>query len=263
MRDPASPVAPNEDALRLWYDLSRLYSRAASTGGRSSRLGFTVTLVSGAFVLLSAPLFGTDWAGPFAPVIPLILGLAVGLAKFAVERAGMRRTEAAISAALSDLGYDASRPGSGGLAAYYDAQLILLRAEYEYLLRKNAGRSARTFEDTFGFTPEDDFEVAPLSVAADTNEMADLRRRWENRVSAGTNPAPQVGLKEDRAYRFYPREMTVGAERVVREAYLTVSLDLAARDYGRGFSGAPKKLRPKIEREAEEYRRLTGKKRIS
>ncbi len=248
------------EALALWYSLARLYSRAASTAGRSVRLGFTVTLVSGALVLLSAPLFGTAWAGVYAPLIPLLLGVFAGLFKFLLERAAMRRREASIAASLAALGLDAGRPGANGLAAYYDAQLVLLRSEYEYLLGKGAGRSTKVFEDSFGFTPEDDFEAGPLTVAPDSPQIAELRKRWERRIRSRKERAPKVGLREDRAYRFYPREMTVGAERVVREACLTISLELARKRYGRDFLEAPENLREQAGREAEEYRWLTGRK---
>src|SRR5215211_7597481 len=46
-----------------------------------------------------------------------------------------------------------------GLGAYYDAQLLLLRSEYEYL--RDATRTARLFEESFGFTQEDSFETGP------------------------------------------------------------------------------------------------------
>ncbi|MGI8650865.1 MAG: hypothetical protein ACR2KW_10900 [Rubrobacter sp.] len=261
MEGSETPGSPKDEALRLWYDLSRLYSRAASTAGRSARLGFTVTLIAGALVLLSAPLFGTGWVGPFAPLIPLVLGLVSGFGMFLAERTAMRRRESSLAAALADFGLDAGRPGANGLAAYYDAQLILLRSEYEYLLEKKARRSARLFEASFGFTPEDEFRAGPLDVLPDSPGIAALRERWERRMTTGRERAPEVGLREDRAYRFYPREMTIGAERVVREAYLTISLDLARNRYGvLDFAAAPQSLRSRIEREAEEYRRLTGMK---
>lgn len=251
---------PDVEAIQLWYDLSRLYSRAASTRGRSARLGFTVTLVSGALVLLSALFFGTTWAGAFAPLIPLVGGFASGFGMFIMERAAMRRRESSIANALSGFGFDAGRPGANGLGAYYDAQLVLLRCEYEYLLEKGAGRSVRLFEDSFGFTPADDFEAGPLSVLPDTPEIATLRERWERRMDFRGERAPEVGLREERAYRFYPREMTIGTERAMREAYLTISLGMARRRYGGRSGSTPEELRPRMEREADEYRRLTGRK---
>ncbi|AHY47555.1 Hypothetical Protein RradSPS_2272 [Rubrobacter radiotolerans] len=255
--------AADAGSLDLWYRLAGLYSRAASTRGRSARLGFTVTLVAGALVLLSAPLFGTGWAGPFAPLIPVFLGLATGLGMYFSERTELRRREASLVAALGERGLDARRPGSRGLDAYYDAQLILLRSEYEYLLERDAGRSARLFEDSFGFTPEDPFETGPLNVRPDTERMAELRRRWERRMEMrrGTREAPSVGLREDVAYRFYPREMTVGTERVVREAYILISKRLIELRYGKGltkqrFHEAPESVRRRIRRDLAEYEAL-------
>jgi hypothetical protein len=115
---------------------------------------------------------------------------------------------------LEDRGLDAGRPARDGLGAYYDAQLILLRSEYEYLRLRGATKSARLLKDSFGFTPEDPFETGPLNVAPDTEEMRLLRERWERRIAArrqhGMEP-PALGPREDSAYRVFPREMTVPA----------------------------------------------------
>jgi hypothetical protein len=114
---------------------------------------------------------------------------------------------------------------------------VLLRSEYEYLLERGAGKSARLFEDSFGFTPEDAFEVGPLDVLPDTDGLRALRRRWEFRISSGRERGvqqPALGLREDAAYRVFPREMTVPAELSTRRAYLEISNRLLAERYGRG-----------------------------
>jgi len=253
------------ESLELWYALGRLYSKAESARRRAARLGFTATLLSGAAVLLSAPLFGVSWIGAFAPAVPLFLGLAAGFGMFGVERVSMRRREAALRDALGEKGLDARRPGRGGLSAYYDAQLILLRSEYEYLIGKGAKRSARLFEDSFGFTSEDPFETGPLNVLTDTEGMHGLRRRWERRISMrrerGVLP-PEMGLREDRAYRVFPREMTVFAERAAREAYLAISHDLIRSRFGRNpekNNGIPEEVKRRIRRDLDEYGELMGK----
>ncbi len=253
-----------EEGRELWYSLGRLYSRAESARRRATRLGFTATLLSGAAVLISAPLFGVFWLGAYAPAIPALAGLAAGFGMFTVERASMRKREASLRDALAKKGLDASRPGRGGLSAYYDAQLILLRSEYEYLLEKGAKRSARLFEESFGFTPEDPFETGPLNVMTDTDGMHELRARWERRLSMrrerGILP-PGTGLREDMAYRVFPREMTVRAERAAREAYLTISRGLIRSRYGRNpeKSGASEETKSRIRRDLAEYEELTGK----
>ena len=165
---------------------------------------------------------------------------------------------------LAERGLDAGRPTREGLSAYYDAQLILLRSEYEYLQLRGAGKKAHLFEQTFGFTPEDPFETGPLNVAPDTEEMRLLRERWERRLAArrqrGAEP-PALGLREDLAYRVFPREMTVPAELAMRRAYLTISRELLRKRYGpdprKRVSLMPEPLRRRVEHDLDEYAALT------
>lgn len=253
-----------DENLELWYALGRLYSKAEGSRRRATRLGFTATLLSGAAVLLSAPLLGVFWLGPFAPAVPALLGLASGFGTFGAERISMRRRESSIRKALSEKGLDARRPARHGLSAYYDAQLVLLRSEYAYLLEKGARRGARLFEESFGFTPEDGFETGPLNVLTDTDAMRSLRERWGRRLSMRRGRAmepPGMGLREDRAYWVFPREMTVWAERGMREAYLAISRDLIRDRYGRSpqKSGLPEELGARIERDLREHDELTGR----
>jgi hypothetical protein len=177
------------------------------------------------------------------------------------ERSRLRRRAGVVRRMLSEMGLDPDRPARDGLGAYYDAQLILLRSEYEYLRLRGAGRSARLFEESFGFTLEDPFETGPLNVAPDTEEMRLLRERWERRLAArrqrGMEP-PALGLREDLAYRVFPREMTVPAELATRRAYLAISRGLLRKRYGRD----PRKrvepvLRRRVERDLDEYAALT------
>jgi hypothetical protein len=255
---------PDEEVLALWYELGRLYAGAGGVGHRSTKLGFTVVCVVGALVLLSAPMFGTAWAGPFAPAIPVVAGLSTGGGMFLRHRTRRRRREQVLRRMLANRGLDAERPARNGLGAYYDAQLILLRSEYEYLRLRGAGKSARLFEQSFGFTPEDPFETGPLNVAPDTEEMRLLRERWERRLAArrqrGMEP-PALGLREDLAYRVFPREMTVPAELATRRAYLTISRELLRKRYGRDprkrVGPMPEALRLRVERDLDEYASLT------
>ncbi len=255
---------PEEETLALWYELGRLYSGAGGGGHRATKLGFTVVCVVGALVLLSAPLFGTAWAGPFAPTIPVAAGLLSGGGLFFRERSRLRRRTGILRRMLTERGLDAERPAREGLGAYYDAQLILLRSEYEYLRLRGAGKTARLFEGSFGFTPEDPFETGPLNAAPDTEEMRLLRERWERRISMrrerGIEP-PALGLREDLAYRLFPREMTVPVELATRRAYLTISRELLleryGRDPGRKMDALPEALRRRVERDLEEYAALT------
>jgi hypothetical protein len=255
---------PDEEALALWYELGSLYAGAAGGGQRATKLGFTVVCVVGALVLLSAPLFGTAWAGPFAPAVPVAAGLLAGGGMFLRERTRLRGRERVLQRMLEDRGLDAGRPARDGLGAYYDAQLILLRSEYEYLRLRGATKSARPFEDSFGFTPEDPFETGPLNVAPDTEGMRLLRERWERRIAArrqhGMEP-PALGPREDSAYRVFPREMTVPVELATRRAYLTISRELLRERYGRDprkrLGPMPEALRRRVERDLDEYAALT------
>jgi hypothetical protein len=247
----------DEETLALWYELGRLYSGAGG-GHRATKLGFTVVCVVGALVLLSAPLFGTAWAGPFAPAIPVAAGLLSGGGQYIWERSRLRRRAGVLQRMLAHRGLDPARPAREGLGAYYDAQLILLRSEYEYLRLRGAEKTARLFEGSFGFTPEDPFETGPLNVAPDTEGMRRLRERWERRLAMrrerGMKP-PALGLREDLAYRVFPREMTVPAELATRRAYLGISRELLLKRYGR--DPVPEALRRRVERDLDEYAALT------
>lgn len=139
---------------------------------------------------------------------------------------------------------------------------MLLRSEYEYLLERGAGRSARLFEESFGFTPGDAFEAGPLDVLPDTEGLRALRRRWEFRIRSGRERGvqpPALGLREDAAYRVFPREMTVPAELSTRRAYLEISNRLLVGRYGRGTDGVPGPLRRRAERDRREYEALVRK----
>jgi hypothetical protein len=256
---------PDEESLALWYALGRLYSGVDGSGYRATKLGFTVVCGVGALVLLSVPLFGTAWAGPFAPAIPVAAGLLSGGGLFLWERARVRRRGEVLRRALAERGFDAYRPAREGLGAYYDAQLILLRSEYEYLrLLGKPRKPARLFEESFGFTPEDPFETGPLNVAPDTEGMRALRDRWERRLAMRKQRGmeqPALGLKEDLAYRVFPREMTVPVELATRSAYLSISRELLLERFGKDLQGEanlmPEALRNRVERDLREYAALT------
>jgi hypothetical protein len=260
---PARTPGEAEETHALWYELGRLYS-GASGGQRATKLGFTVVCVAGALVLLSAPLFGTTWAGPFAPAIPVVAGLLSGGGLFFWKRSRLSRRAGVLRQMLATRGRDAKRPARDGLCVYYDVQLILLRSEYEYLRLRGADKSARLFEQSFGFTPEDPFETGPLNVAPDTEEMLLLRERWERRLAARRQrrmEPPELGLREDLAYRVFPREMTVPAELTTRRAYLAISRELLRERYGRDprrrVGPMPEALRLRVERDLDEYASLT------
>ena len=262
-RTPAGDAASDE-VLRLWYELGRLYSGAAGGRDRALALGFAVALVTGALVLLSGYFFGTAWAGPFAALIPVAAGLLAGGGLFGWGRMRFVGRRRVLARALAREGFDAERPAREDLGAYYDAQLILLRSQYEYLRLRGHRRTARLFEDSFGFTPEDPFEAGPLNVAPDTRAVHTLRERWERRLASrkrlGKEP-PALGLREDLAYRVFPREMTVPAELATREAYLTISRDLLIGRYGRDprkkVDLMPEDLRRRVEKDLREHAALT------
>jgi hypothetical protein len=255
---------PDEKTLALWYELGRLYSGSGGGGHRATKLGFTVVCLVGALVLLSAPLFGTAWAGPFAPAIPVAVGLLSGGGLFFWERSRLHRRASVLRRRLAERGLDAERPARDGLGAYYDAHLLLLSSEYEYLRLRGADKTARLFEESFGFTAEDPFETGPLNVAPDTEGMRLLRERWERRIAMrrerGMEP-PALGLREDLAYRVFPREMTVPVELATRRAYLTISRELLLKRYGRDPRAKqdhmPEALRRRVERDLSEYAALT------
>lgn len=253
---------PTGDASGLWYELGRLYAAAGEHGRRAVREGFVIAFVTAALVLLSAPLFGTSWAGPFAALVPVAAGLLFGSGSLGWRRAKFFKRREALRQALAAKDEDAERPAASGLGAYYDAQLVLLRSEYEFLRSRGTRRallSARLFEASFGFTREDGFECGPLSVAPDTPEMRDLRERWDARLTArrtlGETPPP-LGLREDAHYRVFPREMTVPAELATRSAYLAISHRLLRERYGKRLGAASEEVRRRAERDLREYRAL-------
>ena len=259
---PRTPAARKEEDLALWYELGRLYAESGGGGQRATKLGLTSVCVAGALVLLSAPVFGTAWAGPFAAVIPVAVGLLSGGGLFLVRRTRLRRRADVLRRRLAEQGLDADRPTRDGLGAYYDAQLVLLRSEYEYL--RGAKEAVGLFEDTFGFAPDDPFETGPLNVAPDTPEIQTLREQWERRLHArrqnGMEP-PGLGAREDHAYRVFPREMTVPAELSVRRAYLGISRRLILERYGadprKNSNLVPEALRRRVERDLREYEALS------
>ncbi len=257
-----SPPTPEDETLSLWYELGRLYAGAAGEGRRATMGGFVVACLVGASVLLSAPLFGTSWAGPFAAAIPVVAALVSGGGLFGWRRAMFLGRRDAVRRTLAARNKDADRPTFEGLGAYYDVQLVLLRSEYEFLRSrgtKRALRSARLLEYAFGFTPEDPFETGPLSVDPDTEEMRALRGRWEGRLAAkrglGQGP-PGMGLKEDLAYRVFPREMSVPSELSTRSAYLGISCILLRERYGKRGALIPEHVRRRAEKDLREYRAL-------
>jgi len=265
VQSPRTPAA-DEETLALWYELGRLYSESGGSGQRATKLGFTVVCAIGALVLLSAPVFGTAWAGPFAAAIPVAAGLLSGGGLFLRQRSRSRRREDTLIRRLEERGLDARRPAREGLGAYYDAQLLLLRSEYEYLRARDATKAVPLFEETFGFTPEDPFETGPLNVAPDTPQMRALRGRWDRRIWSkwqhGMEP-PVLGPREDLAYRIFPREMTVPVELSMRRAYLGISRRLILERYGGDPREkphlVPEALRQRVERDLLKYDALSRK----
>ena len=264
VQPPRTPTVPDEKTLALWYELGRLYSESGGGAQRATKLGFTVVCVAGALVLLSAPVFGTTWAGPFAAVIPLSAGLLTGGGLFLRQRSRLRSRAGVLRERLAERGLDAGRPTREGLGAYYDAQLVLLRSEYEYLRGRGAHKTVRLFEESFGFTQEDPFESGPLNVAPVTPEMRALRERWERRIRSkrqhGMEP-PALGPREDLAYRVFPREMTGPVELSMRRAYLGISQRLIVERYGGEPSEKPRPMaeahRQRVERDLREYEALS------
>jgi len=265
---PRTSTVLDEETLALWYDLGRLYSESGGGAQRATKLGFTVVCAAGALVLLSAPLFGTTWAGPFAAAIaaaiPLAAGLLMGGGLFLRQRSRLQGRAGTLRMRLAERGLDARRPTWEGLGAYYDAQLLLLRSEYEYLRERGANKTARLFEESFGFTPEDHFETGPLNVASDTPEMRALRELWERRIRSKRQherEPPALGPREDSTYRVFPREMTVPVELSMRRAYLGISRRLILERYGGEPSEKPRlmpeALWQRVERDLREYETLS------
>jgi hypothetical protein len=261
---PRTPAAENEENLALWYELGCLYAESGGGAQRATKLGLTSICAAGALVLLSAPVFGTAWAGPFAAAIPLAVGLLLGGGLFLWRRSKLRRHAAILEGRLAERGLDAGRPARAGLGAYYDAQLVLLRSEYEYLRARGANRRARLLEESFGFTQEDPFETGPLNVAPDTPEMLDLRGRWERRIFSREQhglESPVLGPREELAYRVFPREMTVPAELSTRLAYLGISRRLILERYGPDPGNDPGRIPEavlhRVERDLSEYEALS------
>jgi hypothetical protein len=191
-----------------------------------------------------------------------LAGLLTSGTSFGRRRLTFFEKRNALRRALAEKGLDADRPAKGGLDAYYDAQLILLRAEYEFLRSRGserALRSARLFEGSFGFAPEDPFECGPLNVHPDTPDTRALRERWNARIAARQalgRASPALGLREDLAYRVFPREMTVPLELATRSAYLEISCKLIWERYGKSLGPIPANIRGRAQKDLREYRTL-------
>ena len=112
--------SPITEMPTSWYELGRLYAPAGEDARRATMKGFPVAFAAGASVLLSAPLFGTAWAGPFAAAIPVAAGLLFGGGLLGWRRARFTTRRKALSRTLHAAGEDAARPTLGGLGAYYD-----------------------------------------------------------------------------------------------------------------------------------------------
>ncbi|MCA1737752.1 MAG: hypothetical protein LC740_02670 [Actinobacteria bacterium] len=259
----SSPTS--DDSSGLWYELGRLYAASGEDIRKATSGGFVAAFVAAAQVLLSAPLLGTSWAGPFAALIPIAAGLLFGGGALWRRRAKFSRRREALRRALAERGEDADRPAANGLSAYYDAQLILLRSEYEFLRNQKTKRallSAHLLETTFGFTPEDGFECGPLNVTPDAPQMRELRGRWEARLSARGalgETQPPLGTREDAHYRVFPREMTVPAELATRGAYLEISCKLLRERYGKRPVAVSEEVRRRVEKDLGEYTVITGR----
>ena len=262
----------DRETLELWYELGRLYSSSGGTTNRATMLGFTVVCVTGALVLLSGYFLGPDPTSPTirvavgATLLPVVVGVLGGAVVFGRTRSRFRKRREVLRRALAEKGEDAERPTRNGLHAYYDAQLVLLRSEYEYLRLRGSKKAARIFEETFGFTTDDGFETGPLNATPDSEGLHRLRERWEHRNATrrdhGFEP-PALGVRQDAAYEFFPREMTVPVELAARNAYLTISYDLIKRRYGKNPLGKadslPVLLRRRIKRDLGELAALTRK----
>lgn len=110
---PRTPAAENAENLALWYELGGLYAQSGGGAQRATKLGFTSICGAGALVLLSAPVFGTAWAGPFAAAIPVAVGLLSGGGLFLWQRSRLRRRLVVIRGRLAERGLDAGRVRRG------------------------------------------------------------------------------------------------------------------------------------------------------
>jgi len=266
---------PDGEAIRLWYALGRVYAAAGGRGWPATRVGVTAVCVTGALVLLSAPLFGTGWVSSAPGVLvalpvllPVVAGVISGGLPLLYNRARTLTRQRALRRALEAEGEDPRRPTLDGLGLYYDEQLILLRSEYEALRHTPGNRARRKgfmLELTFGFAPEDPFESGPLNVSPGSTRVLALREAWEERLRLqledGEGP-PELGFGDDLAYRVFPREMTAAAELATRAAYLEISRDLMLRRYGMEplsrleKLGLPEEVRRRAGRDLAEHERV-------
>src|SRR5215218_1731884 len=104
VQHPRTPAPTDGETLALWYELGRLYAELGGGGQRATKLGFAVVCAVGALVLLSAPVFGTAWAGPFAAAIPVAAGLLSGGGLFLRQRSRSRRREDTLIRRLEERG---------------------------------------------------------------------------------------------------------------------------------------------------------------
>ncbi len=265
MRDSPTSAARETDAV--WHELGLLYALAGEDVRKATMLGSVVFCVTAAVVLISAPaslsILGGIWAGPFgAALVPILAGSSIGGGFLGWRSFGFRKRRRSLGRILAAAGEEVRRPTANGLGSYYDTHLILLRCQYHYLLARyghRAPRSIHLLEEAFGFQPTDGFECGPLNVAPDTPEMRQLRELWDSRLATrqeAGKTVPAMGLKEDRVYRVFPREMTVPMELATRSAYLSISCRMLADRYGEGSAAIPQKLRHQAEKDRWEYAKI-------
>jgi len=259
-------LTPGDDVSGPWYELGGLYAAAGEDARKATSEGFVVAFVAAAQVLLSAPLFGTSWAGPFAALIPPTAGCSLVAA---LCGGGARSSPNDAKRCAGSSPYEArtrtgrqredSAPTTTLNSSCCAASTSLLRSRRT----TRALLSARLLETSFGFTPEDGFECGPLNVVPDMPKMKALRERWEARLSARRTlqeaPPPSLGLGEDVRHRVFPREMTVSAELAMRGAYLEISCKLLRESYGERPETASEEIRHRAKRDLEEYAAITGR----
>src|SRR5215212_4332632 len=125
---PRTPAPADGDTLALWYELGYLYAESAGGGQRATKLGFAVTCVVGALVLLSVPVFGTAWAGPFAAVIPVAAGVLSGGGLLLRRRAKLRHRTAVLEKRLAERGLDGRRPARPAASRSHSASPLRTRS---------------------------------------------------------------------------------------------------------------------------------------
>lgn len=226
-----------EEEREHWESLASSCAPPFRRLGSFAAVGFTAFITLMTSVVLFYNVFGTRYVEGQGVMVPqaafhwtMALTALLSAAGYATWMVLSARSYAKNARKLKLAGLDPPHPTLGGLRAYSDEQVLALRARYESL---KDGRRKRLFESTFGFEPEDAFELGPLSVLPDTFEMNALRVEWESNLLLGDAAAmPRITWWRESRLSLLPRQTDRTFKLIWSRRYTDASVRILKRLYG-------------------------------